>query len=95
MTRPDCTATQLADDARTRVTRFHFEPGAQTGWHVHEMDYAIVAVTECNMRLELPGGETQTVTIPAGDAYRREQGMEHNVINAGDEAMIFVEIELK
>ena len=27
-----CTATQLVDDARTRVTRFDFEPGQDTGW---------------------------------------------------------------
>lgn len=91
----DCTATQLIDDDRTRVTRFDFAPGAQTGWHRHGMDYVITAVTDCHMRLELPGGEVSEVTVPAGAAYRRDKGVEHNVINAGDAPMSFIEVELK
>jgi hypothetical protein len=33
--------------------------------------------------------------VPAGSAYRRMAGVEHNVINGGIEAMSFVEVELK
>ncbi|KMW59342.1 Protein export cytoplasm protein SecA ATPase RNA helicase [Candidatus Rhodobacter oscarellae] len=95
MTRPQATATQLIDDARTRVTRFEFAPGAETGWHIHQMDYVITTLTDCHMVLEHPDGtETQT-TIPAGTAYRRDAGVEHNVINAGDAPMSFIEVELK
>lgn len=90
-----CTATQMIDDARTRVTRFDFEPGQQTGWHRHAFDYVITALTDCTMRLEEPGGQTREVTVPAGTAYRREAGTEHNVINAGTVPMSFVEVELK
>lgn len=90
-----CTATQLIDDKRTRVTRFDFEPGQQTGWHTHGMDYIITALTDCHMRLEEPGGTTRDVHVPAGEAYARKQGVEHNVINAGDAPMSFVEVELK
>ncbi|UXX84274.1 cupin domain-containing protein [Roseovarius pelagicus] len=90
-----CTATQLIDDARVRVTRFDFAPGQQTGWHTHGFDYVITAVTDCHMRLELPGGEVNEVTVPAGAAYRRQEGVEHNVINGGDATMSFVEVELK
>ncbi len=90
-----CTATQLIDDNRTRVTRFDFAPGQQTGWHRHEYDYVITTLSDCLMRLEEPGGEIREVTIPAGTAYRRDTGVEHNVINAGKAAMSFIEIELK
>jgi len=90
-----CTATQMIDDARTRVTRFDFEPGQQTGWHRHDHDYVITALTDCHMRLELPGGALQEVRIPTGTTYRRDAGVEHNVINAGDAVMSFVEVELK
>lgn len=90
-----CTPTQMIDDARTRVTRFDFQPGQQTGWHVHDYDYVITALTDCHMRLEEPGGATREVTVPAGTAYRRDAGVEHNVINAGDAPMAFVEVELK
>lgn len=93
--RETCTATQLIDDARTRVTRFDFAPGTETGWHRHAYDYVITALTDCHMRLELPDGTTSEVTVPAGTAYRRDAGVEHNVINAGTAPMSFVEVELK
>lgn len=93
--RQQATATQMIDDARVRVTRFDFAPGAETGWHRHAMDYVITALTDCQMRLELPDGTVNEATIPAGTAYRREEGVEHNVINAGDTPMSFVEVELK
>jgi quercetin dioxygenase-like cupin family protein len=95
MTRPAAIATKLLEDDQVCVTRFDFAPGAQTGWHRHAMDYIITAITPCTMLLEEPGGGTRTVTVPAGEAYRRDAGVEHNVINAGAEAMAFVELELK
>lgn len=91
----DCTSTLMIDDDRVRVTRFDFESGQQTGWHRHAFDYVITALTDCHMRLEEPGGDHREVTVPAGTAYRRLAGVEHNVINAGARAMSFVEVELK
>ena len=93
--RETCTATLLIDDDRVRVTRFDFAPGAETGWHRHSMDYVITAVTDCHMLLEDPDGGSRRVLVPAGTAYRRAEGVEHNVINAGDQVMRFVEVELK
>lgn len=95
MTRPAATSETLIDDDRVRVTRFDFEPGAETGWHRHGFDYVITAVTNCQMVLEEPGGTRRTVTVAAGTAYRRSEGVEHNVINGGDNPMSFVEVELK
>ena len=95
MTDMTCTSDQLNDDARTRVTRFTFAPGQQTGWHRHGFDYVITALTDCHMRLEHPDGSITETTVPAGAAYRRDEGVEHNVINAGDEEMSFIEVELK
>ena len=93
--RPACTATELVDDDRVRVTRFDFAPGAETGWHRHGYDYVITAVTDCHMLLEEPGGGTRKVLVPAGTAYRRQEWVEHNVVNDGDGVMSFVEVELK
>lgn len=95
MSRPLCTAIQMVDDARVRVTRFDFALGAETGWHRHGFDYVITAVTDCHMLLEEPGGETRRVLVPRGTAYRRMEGVEHNVVNDGDGVMTFVEVELK
>ena len=85
----------MVDDDRVRVTRFDFVPGAETGWHRHGHDYVITALTDCQMLLEEPGGTSRTVLVPAGTAYRRAEGVEHNVVNAGDRVMSFVEVELK
>ena len=93
--RDPATATQQIDDSRVRVTRFDFAPGAETGWHIHGMDYVITAVTDCQMLLEEKSGEARKVLVPAGTSYRRMQGIEHNVINDGDAMMSFVEVELK
>lgn len=93
--RPACSATLIVDDARVRVTRFDFAPGAETGWHRHGHDYVITTITDCVMLLEEPGGGSRRATIPAGTAYRRHEGVEHNVVNAGDAPMSFVEVELK
>lgn len=93
--RPACTATLICDDARVRIQRFDFAPGAETGWHRHGHDYVITALTDCPMLLEDPDGSTRSVLVMAGTTYRRDQGVEHNVINEGRVAMSFVEIELK
>ena len=95
MIRPQAVATRMVEDDRVIVTRFDFAPGAETGWHRHGYDYVITAVTDCQMLLEEPGGESREVLVPAGTAYRREEGVEHNVINGGDAPMSFVEVELK
>ena len=95
MAQMQAVATQLIDDARVRTTRFDFAPGAATGWHRHEYDYVIVALTDCAMRLDEPGGATRDVQVPAGGAYRRDAGVEHNVSNAGMAPMAFIEVELK
>jgi beta-alanine degradation protein BauB len=95
MTRPRAVPTQMVDDARVRVTRWDFAPGAETGWHVHGMDYVITPLTDCAMLLVEPGGGERRVEIAAGQSYRKDAGVEHNVINAGETAMAFVEVELK
>ena len=93
--RPTCSQTVMVEDDLVRVARFDFAPGAETGWHRHGHAYVITAVTDCPMLIEEPGGGTRHVLVPAGTAYRRDMGVEHNVINDGSVPMCFVEVELK
>ncbi|MCO4846413.1 MAG: cupin domain-containing protein [Yoonia sp.] len=95
MARPAAVAVPLVDDPLVRVTRFEFAAGAETGWHTHAMDYVITAVTDCQMQLEDADGQSCDVLVPAGAAYRRAAGIQHNVINAGTVPMVFVEVEIK
>jgi beta-alanine degradation protein BauB len=95
MDRPKAIPTALVEDQRTRVTRWDFAPGAETGWHVHAMDYVVTTLTPCAFLLEEPGGGSRRVDMEAGVAYTRAAGVEHNVVNAGTAPMAFVEVELK
>jgi beta-alanine degradation protein BauB len=87
-------STVLVDDERTRVTRWDFEPGAETGHHVHGLAYIVVPMTDLSIRIEDVSGINDRF-VPAGAAYSRPTGIEHNVINAGLRPMSFIEIEMK
>ena len=93
--RAPAVATVQLDDAHVRVTRWDFSPGAETGWHRHGLAYVVVPVTDGTLLLELPGGATASATLQTGVAYARAAGVEHNVVNAGDAPLSFVETELK
>ena len=90
-----CSSTLLVEDKKVRVTRFDFESDQETGWHVHKHDYVITAITDCVMMLEHPDGTKTKLEVLAGTAYSRDAGIRHNVINASEQKMSFVEIELK
>ena len=38
--------TVQIDNDKVKVTRWDFLPGAETGWHRHEMDYVVVPLTD-------------------------------------------------
>lgn len=82
------------DDERVRVTRWTFAPGAETGWHRHEWDYVIVPVTDGRVRIVAEDGNRHA-DFHTGVSYARPAGVEHNVINAGDGELSFVEVEMK
>jgi beta-alanine degradation protein BauB len=87
-------ATVIVEDERARVTRYDFNPGAETGWHIHHMPYVVVPLTDCEFLIESATG-TNRVSQKAGAAYSRDRGIEHNVVNGGVRPMAFVEIEIK
>ena len=90
-----CSSTLLVEDKKVRVTRFDFEPDQETGWHIHEYDYVITAITDCFMRLQHPDGTETESEVAAGNAYIRDAGVHHNVVNTSDQKMSFIEIEFK
>jgi mannose-6-phosphate isomerase-like protein (cupin superfamily) len=84
----------IEDSARVRIMRYTLAPGAATGWHVHALDYVIVPYCDCRVRVE-----TKTGLIEAemwkDKPYFSSAGAEHNVVNAMDAPLSFLEIELK
>lgn len=93
-TRAAAVATKQIDNDRVIVTEWRFAAGAQTGWHRHGYDYVVCPVTNGTLLLETPDGEVEA-QLTAGEPYFRPEGVEHNVINAGDDELVFIEIELK
>lgn len=89
------TNTVQIDNDRVRVSESRFAPGAATGQHRHEFDYVVVPLTNGRLKLvDSDGGESFGELIQ-GQAYSRNAGVEHNVINESEFEVVFVEIELK
>jgi quercetin dioxygenase-like cupin family protein len=93
--RPQAKPTVLIDTPRVLATEWRFERGAETGWHRHGMDYVVVPMTTGNLLIEGPCGTETIVPLTAGKPYARNEGVEHNVVNASDHEFVFIEIELK
>ncbi|MBZ0215225.1 MAG: cupin domain-containing protein [Fimbriimonadaceae bacterium] len=83
------------DNERVRVTEWRFAPGAETGTHIHEMDYVVVPGLDGQLKIVVPDGSEMIVELKAGLSYFRQAGVHHNVINHNDFEFSFVEIELK
>ena len=92
---PQANATVQVDNERVRVTEWCFAPGAETGEHVHQMDYVVVPLGDGRLKLVSPAGEESFADLKRGVSYARTAGVHHNVINANDFEYAFVEIELK
>ena len=41
----------MIDNEKTRVTRWSFEPGEDTGKHVHEYDYVVVPLLDGQLKI--------------------------------------------
>jgi quercetin dioxygenase-like cupin family protein len=92
---PQAKPTLQVDNERVRVTEWRFSPGAETGFHVHEMDYVIVPCVTGRLKIVSPEGQESLAELGQGTSYFRKAGVHHNVINANDFEFSFVEVELK
>jgi len=91
----DAVPTVQIETDRVIVTEWRFAPGAATGWHRHAYDYVVVPMTTGTLKIVGPDGAATMAELTAGQAYNRDAGVEHDVINANDFEFVFVEVELK
>lgn len=87
-------STLQFDSAVVRVTLWEFLPGTQTGWHLHEHDYAVVPITSGRLTIE-SDEESVYSELHAGATYVRTQPVRHNVRNDSADFISFVELEFK
>jgi quercetin dioxygenase-like cupin family protein len=92
--RPQEVPTPLISNERVVVTEWRFAPGAETGWHVHGMDYVVVPQTTGKLLLETKEGD-RSAELSVGRPYFRPAGVEHNVVNANDYEFVFIEVEIR
>ena len=92
---PRAVPSVQVDNERVRVTEWRFAPGAETGEHVHALDYAVVPLSDGRLKIVSPQGEETFAELQRGASYFRKAGVHHNVINANDFEYAFIEIEIK
>jgi beta-alanine degradation protein BauB len=85
-----------ADNDNVRVTTWTFpSAGSATGQHRHEFDYVVVPITGGRFEVVDPNGSLREMEQIAGSPYLGRAGTAHDVVSAGPEEAVFVEIELK
>jgi quercetin dioxygenase-like cupin family protein len=85
----------MIDNKVTRVTKWSFLPGEDTGQHIHEYDYVVVPMTDGNLKIIDNYGNETISKLSEGISYFREKGINHNVININNFSYSFIEIEFK
>ena len=95
MQRKKAKANIQIDNERVRVTEYSFNKNEETGFHVHQWDYVVIPQTDGLLLLMDDNDVETTATLAKGQAYYREAGVFHNVINNGKEKLVFIEIEIK
>ena len=91
---PNAISETLVDDERAIVTKWTLPPGAETGGHVHGLDYLVVYLTDGILTVEAEG---QIIEAPVSKHAVTSQpaGVSHNVLNRSGNTVEFIEIELK
>ena len=89
------TSKIMIDNEKTRVTSWAFEPGEETGQHIHEYDYVVVPMKNGELKLVDHTGLVSISKLQKGISYYKEKGVNHNVINNNNFAYSFIEIEIK
>src|SRR5215207_7701421 len=92
--RPPATSTIQIENDIVRVTEWRFPPGTSTGFHRHEFDYVVVPMTTARLRILSAAGESAGELV-TGQAYFRQAGVEHEVVNDNTFEVVFVETEIK
>lgn len=86
--------TVFIDNDRVIVTEWRFDKGDNTGWHRHGHDYVVVPLMDGKLKLVTKDGES-FADMKKGVPYFREEGVEHDVVNANNGEYAFIEVELK
>jgi quercetin dioxygenase-like cupin family protein len=91
----DVAATVAAENPSARVYNWVLAPGATSPMHTHMRPYIIISVTQLNLKMSSPDGETATHEVGPGDFRYIDAKITHNLSNAGSTPGQIIEVELK
>ena len=89
------TETVLLDNDITRISEWVFQPGEQTGWHIHNWDYVTIQQSGGCLKIVAADGSARMVDYTPDVANYRQAPIEHNARNVSDEIVKVLEIEYK
>lgn len=92
---PDLAAPVAAETPSARVYDWPLAPGATSAMHTHTRPYIIVSITDMNLKMSSPDGQTATHEVAVGDFHYIDAKITHNLSNAGTTAGRIIEVELK
>jgi mannose-6-phosphate isomerase-like protein (cupin superfamily) len=90
---PGVTMKVLTDNDMVSVSEVTFAPGAVADWHSHTQ-YAVYAVTDIKMKVEMKDKETIVVDLKAGQAMY-SPAVTHQTTNVGKKPFTAIVTEIK
>ena len=87
--------TVLLDNDTTRISKWVFQPGEQTGWHLHNWDYVTIQQSGGCLKIVAADGSARMVDYSLGVTNYRQAPIEHNARNVSDVIVKVLEIEYK
>ncbi len=87
--------TILFEDDKTKITSWRFDPGEETGWHEHDVDYVTIQKFGGRLKLENDMGQVKFVDYKMNFSASYSAPICHNATNVSDEEVCVIEIEYK
>jgi quercetin dioxygenase-like cupin family protein len=82
------------DNDQVRVIRVHYGPHEKGVLHEHTVDYLVAFLTECHLKITVPGGESKTANKSPGDVIAGVP-TKHLEENLSDSPLELVLVEFK
>ncbi len=88
-------ATVAAENPSARIYNWILAPGITSPMHAHARPYVIISITEINLAMSSPDGQSATHGVGPGDFRFVDAKVTHNLGNVGMTPGQIIEVELK
>jgi quercetin dioxygenase-like cupin family protein len=88
-------ATVAAENPSARIYNWILAPGITSPMHAHARPYVIISITEINLAMSSPDGQSATHGVGPGDFRFVDGKVTHNLGNMGTTPGQIIEVELK